>query len=227
MDFIQTIELSRETYQELVHVGQDTFLVVVGVGLHSFLWHYKMGTDLGVENADHPDPDHKRDRRYWLCHLLCLIVLVSLTLRFLVGSRAHSISSFIGLDRVTVDVWRFVRNFVFLIAFGVILVRAALSQSHRSFMKWLAWFSAVALAWCWCDGTPWGQWWWKPNLLQGLVTLTAWWVLGERPAAPGEEAYGKRLVIVLSGLGLCYFVIFPWDLWHIVALSSSAAGLAR
>lgn len=232
MDFSPTIKLNGETYRELVRVGHETFLVVVGVALHSFLWHYRMGADLGVESADDPDPSHKRDPRYWLCHLLCLIVFISLALRFLVGSRAHSTSTHV--ESITVDSrWFsfFVWNFVVLIAFGVVLVRAALSQSHYSFLKWLLSFSAIAVVWSLIDScankSAWGKWWLTPNLFQGLVTFGLLFFLGKNPGPPHEEAYRQKLVIVLVVLAVCYLLIFPWDLWHIITLSSSSEALAK
>jgi hypothetical protein len=181
-----------------------------------------MGADLGVRDADHRRPSVDNNWRYWLCYWLTFVVLVSLSLRFVVGSAAHSDS----LDLSKIPTVGFIRDFVFLIAFGVVLVEAALARSHRYFMMWLVGFSAGGIAWSLLEwNSDWGHWWFCAHSSQFAVTSVCCWFAPKEPAEHGLDdcPYVLKLTVLLTALAAFYIAMFIADITHILAIPSSGS----
>jgi len=221
MDWNDVVRVSPDTLKEMVKVGQETFLVVVGVALHTFFWHYAMGIDLGI--ADPKDVDEvtpMRRKHYWTCYGLALFILFSVALRFLIGSRAHTSSTY----STDVSVWQFIRDVVFLMAFGLCLVRASLARRHHRLMFWLIVFSVLGITWSSMEcQSPYGRLWLQTNLVQFLATVGAWFYLRNPPKSPPEIPYTHKLISVLSVLAAVYAYIFVWDMWKVSLIPPSTA----
>jgi hypothetical protein len=223
MDFSRMVNLDAETIKAMAQVGQDTFLVVVGVALHSFLRDYKMGRDLGVARLDDLVNVPKPHKAYWLSYWLTFVVLISVALRFLVGSRAHVTSVYGGSGSVPLDSYSFTRNIILLVAFGVVLVQAAISKSHRHFMLWMVGFSAAGIMWSLLDGTNWGRWWLCLHLWQVLVTVVCFLIAPSKPGTLVENNHVRRLTVSLSLLAVVYVWLFLADLNAIIHLAASTS----
>jgi hypothetical protein len=211
---------SADTLKELNKVGIETFLVVVGVALHSFLRHYKMGADLDVPNSDERKPEQDRNWDYWRCYWLTFVVLVSLALRFIVGATAHSLSDAAHFS-VADQTSRFVWKVVFLISFGVILVEAALAKCHRYFLLWLMGFSVGGMLWSLLEcNSPWGKWWFGVHALQLMVTGLCYPFAPREPGRLDDKQYVFKLEGLLTVLAVFYALLFYVDINHILKISS-------
>ena len=181
------------------------FSVVVGAALETFLKH-------------HPTVREQRFQgwRHELFYWSALTFLITLAIRFLVGSAVHL--HFTYVDTSGPFRW-FLKDLFFLFVFGAFLVRAALAVPFRSFVFWLMMFSGtsfvwsgielltrpgpLARSWCWIDG------------FQLIVTLACWWFVPQEPGA-------RRNIPILSILVVVFAVLFCVDLWHILVGSGLA-----
>jgi len=198
-----------------IEVVGGTFLVVVGVAVERFL----TGYPLGKNDPSFRDPVHPtvivRDWRYVMCYITSLVILVSVVIRFLLGSDAQLRNAYVEHAFGPPQVHSFVRDVVFLMFFGAFLVGAALSKTVSKFMAWLALSSGVGAVWSWIEvlvrpDTPYAWWWLEVNSKQFVVTLSCFLLLWRARSARTTVPY------VLGLLTVWYAVIFPIDIAHII-----------
>jgi len=158
-----------------------------------------------------------RELFYWSV----LTVLITLAIRFLVGSGVHLRMTYKDIQEfLPANMRRFLKDLFFLFAFGAFLVRAALSKEVRSFARWLMLFSTTGCIWSSVEylfysqhPDPLAGGWFFINTFQ-LVTTAICWQL-----APKEQENKSGLAIVVS-LMVIFSVIFCIDLAHILNSST-------
>jgi len=128
-------EAQMKNAKGTVDVVLVTFAVVVGVALERFL------TDEHVFIRAEFEADMNR---FWWLYALSFTALFCLAMRFLVGSDFHLRFTYVTNRRGPIC---FFTDLVFLVAFGVILVRAALSESPCEFMYGLIRFLVLSVIW--------------------------------------------------------------------------------
>jgi hypothetical protein len=174
-----------------------------------------MGADLGVPDADKRS-DKDADWRYWWCYWMTFIVLISLSMRFVVGSAAHSS----GFHDKPVEICGFVRDLVFLVVFGILLVEAALARRHWYFISWLMGFSAAGFLVGLCEGGGWGQLWVRTHGWSFVVTLVCWFLVPKQRSTLADRRYVRKLMAVLTPLAAFYGGIFVYDIRHLLLNAS-------
>jgi hypothetical protein len=159
--------------------------------------------------------------RKWLRTLFywtSLTILCSLAIRFLVGSDFHLRYLYLQPKHSLsiVDIRWFLKDLAFLLAFGVFLVRAALSQTPTSFLMWLIRFLAVAVLWCllemvlshfWPLHAYVGKPWLAINSAELVTTFIAMLVIRKRV---------KWCPSAFTVLAICYVIGFCFDLQFII-----------
>jgi len=145
---------------------------------------------------------------YWASFLL----LVTLALRFAIGSEVHLKHSYQDMQG---SVGQFVKDLAFLVLFGVFLVRAALSAKLTDLLWWLTMFLGTGAIWSLVEilsrPTSWfGCWWLFVNLLQLALTLIVWWSLCRWP-------HHASFILVL--LAVCFAVLFYVDVKQLIEMS--------
>ncbi|HEY6350092.1 MAG TPA: hypothetical protein VI636_11855 [Candidatus Angelobacter sp.] len=198
-------------FKETVDVVATTFSVVVGFALTCFLEKSPM---VQRYNQEHPDKSDKVVRGIFL--FSSAMILISLALRFLIGSKIHLLLTY-GSGHG--NVFPFLKDLAFLIFFGVFLVKISWAKDSFQFMRGLTGFLVLVLLW-------------------GLITLIFW---GDRHfALPWVIMDSIQLAITCGGLVLLtlvrrvlvrhpsilpytmlllatlYAVIFGWDLKWII-----------
>jgi hypothetical protein len=194
------------------------FDVVVGVALERFLKDDRM-VDFArdqfqtarVKRIGHNA--RRWDRLIWeTLYWASLVVLVSLALRFAIGSEVHMKHTYVEAKG---SVSLFLKDLGFLVLFGVLLVRAALSPKLADFMLWLTTFLVVGMVWSWVEivtlaRSPFGSWWLLINSLQLALTILGWWWVHRKP---GHAPY------MLAILAVCYAAIFCFDVEQLIETS--------
>jgi len=146
---------------------------------------------------------------YWSSFL----VLVSLALRFAIGSEVQM--KHVYGEATLESTLGFMGDLLFLVLFGVVLVRAALSARLTDFLRWLIMFSLLGIIWSCIElarwpGSPYGCWWLGLNSLQLAFTLPCRWMIRRRPR---DARYA------LMALAAVYMTLFAVDVWHLVEMS--------
>jgi hypothetical protein len=194
------------------------FDVVVGVALERFLkdfrWVLLREVRIFVKARAKANPGAHRwshpifEVLYWAS----LTLLVSLALRFAIGSEVHLKHTYLESPG---PLSLFLKDLVFLVLFGVLLVRAALSKQLSEFMLWLTTFLVVGILWSWIEiatsaQSPFGCWWLLVNSVQLALTVVGWlWVHWKPGHAPQ----------MLAILAVCYVVIFCFDVKRMIQTS--------
>jgi hypothetical protein len=203
--------------ESIITVVGDTFIVICGVAVTQF---FIGGTVVDADPAFRTEKDKAPDRYtpwYVICYMLALIVVVTLVLRFLIGSHSQLVQEYSKPADIP-SFHRFVTDISFLMFFGAFLVGAAQSKSVRAFMGWLALTSAAGAGWSfialWRGYSDLPYWWLRVNLAQFVLTcvLSLWC----RPvdALPGEGKIAARSALVLAGVW--FMIAFVFDLEKII-----------
>jgi len=203
--------------EHLFDVVSVAFVVIIGVAVERFLTEFPLKHDPALR---HPDPRAPRgahaipSKLYHICYVLSLTAIVTLVLRFLIGSDSHLRRAYTACNtKPAID--NFIVDICFLMLFGAFIVGAALARRVHWFALWLALFSGVAVLWSSIATTrgaqaPLIRWWLTINAIQFGISLAAMvWSLACR----------NRHNLVIAALlivALWYVVIFPFDLEHIL-----------
>jgi len=227
-----------------IEVVIDAFIIIIGMAVERFITDFPLKHDSAFRllktaprRRPHRRPSPHRKQKgnkflywmsyffsksqYWLCYGLSLAVIVTLVLRFLIGSDLHLRNAYLARGE-SQDVSYFAGDIAVLMCFGACIVGAALAKYIRHFAWWLAGCSAVGAVWSWSAlGRPDThglheliRWWFKINSVQlGIALLTGalCWFCQAR----------KSKGIVIWGLALFslwYIVIFPYDLKRILEI---------
>jgi hypothetical protein len=106
-----------------IEVVIDVFIVIVAIAVDRFFTNFPLGADPAFDPPN-PKPlpeDQARDHRkehngwYWPCFVLSLAVIVTLALRFLIGSDFHLRHAYLYKPG---DVRLFIWDICFLLIFG-------------------------------------------------------------------------------------------------------------
>jgi hypothetical protein len=177
------------------------FGVVVGVALEFFIRKPLEGEEKNLPKGLVRD----------VVYFSAFTALVSLALRFVIGSEIHLNHTYVA-HGTPEDYLKFLRDICFLVLFGALLVKVALSKDLREFTSWLIKFFLACIAWSLieCPKTEFGRWWLGLNLLQLVITLAfgglmKWFV--DKKTNPGP--YKAILAALLAAF---YFAIFSFDL---------------
>ncbi len=137
--------------KEAIEVVTDAFIVIVGVAVERFLTDFPLGNNDPAFQQEHSFGlrfkwrGPKKDLFYWWCYVLALIILVTLVIRFLVGSRVDLLIAYTGTCPLSVR--KFISDVSFLMFFAAFIVGAALSERIRDFMGWLSFCAATGVLW--------------------------------------------------------------------------------
>lgn len=220
--------------EHIFQVIIDAFIVVVAVAVERFLTHYPVGTydtafkalpgQTSKEPMDPCHPDNAppvRDVWYWICYTLSLIIIVTLVLRFLIGSYTQLTGAYRGKSERCLIEW-FITDICFLMFFGAFIVGAAMSKSVRGFMLWLALTSAIGVIWSSVAVVfrheELACWWLAVNSIQAMITGALFFWCSRLGKQPGEGRIAVRFVLSVGAVW--FMVIFPWDLIHILEQAS-------
>jgi len=160
---------------------------------------------------------------YWAV----LTVLVSLGIRFLIGSAVHLHASFVDNPGLVRD---FMWHVLWLFIFGSFIVRSAFAESVREFSKWLTWFAVAGISWSLVaiathslpkDGSAQvspsdamtrklAMGWLIINGLQFVATFSLWKLSKNEPTGTNQQV--NRLVVLAVAFGL----LFIADACHIL-----------
>ena len=193
----------------------QAFSVVVGAALTRFFADPRV-VDAQKFNDWEKHRDFIRELFYWSV----LTILITLAIRFLVGSGVHLRMIYKDIQEFSLHtVLRFLKDLFFLFVFGAFLVRAVLSNEVRSFARWLALFSGTGCFWSGFEylyysahPDPLAGIWFLINLFQFAITITCWQL-----APKGEET--KRCLGIVVSIMVIFVVIFCLDLAHILKSS--------
>ncbi len=204
--------------KEIINVVGEAFIVICGVAVSQF---FTGGTvldhDPAFQTEASPNQPDRRKAWYVICYMLALIVLVTLVLRFLIGSHAQLMQEY-GEQVDKRRFFKFVTDFCFLMFFGAFLVAVAQSKSVRAFMGWLAVISATGVLWSLMalvrGDRDLPYWWLAVNLIQFVLTggLSLWCL--PLSAKPGVGR--KRAIWGLVMAGVWFMIIFALDLEKII-----------
>lgn len=199
-------------FEQSVRTILATFAVLVGIPLTDYL---------------------RNSRLEGWTHLLIFVVLISLLLRFIIGSAVHLTATYVGrkhpetgapIPPLSRSRLRFLKDLSFLIAFGYLSTflpgpLIAPTPDIDAFVWRAMAFVGAAIAWCWLDmalappsrpdrpGAP-IEWLWI-NVLQLIFTFLVL-VLYEKLAVPGAET---ALAAVLA---VAYAAAFAADVWYVI-----------
>jgi hypothetical protein len=194
------------------------FDVVIGVALERSLKDNRMverALYLFEKTRPKKPGDNGHGRHIFIFELLywaSLAVLVSLALRFAIGSEVHLRHTYLETHG---SLPAFLKDLVFLVFFGVLLVRAAFSARLAEFMLWLTAFLVLGIIWSLLDiaissVAPFGCRWLLVNSFQLALTLLGWlWVHRK----PGHAPY------MLTILAVGYIAIFCFDVMQMIEAS--------
>lgn len=203
---------------DIIQVVGEAFIVICSVAVSQF---FTGGTvidqDPAFRTPDTPNQPERRSFWYILCYMLALIVLVTLVLRFIIGSHVHLMRQYpreVDLPSFR----RFVTDVCFLMFFGAFLVGAAQSKSVRAFFGWLALTSGAGVLWSlialWRGDPDLPYWWlWLNSFQLALTTALSVWCQPYN-AKPGVGRTSARWGLVLAGAW--FMIIFALDLQKIV-----------
>jgi hypothetical protein len=191
----------------------QAFSVVVGAALTRFFADPRV-----VDAQKFNDWENHRHLIRELFYWSVLTILITLAIRFLVGSGVHLRMTYNReiLDSLHRTVFRFLKDLFFLFAFGAFLVRGVLANKVRSFARWLTLFSCTGCFWSVVEyfyytqhPDPFAKIWFFINLFQFAATSICWQL-----APKGEET--KRCLWIVVSLMVIFVIIFCIDLDHIL-----------
>jgi hypothetical protein len=201
---------------EIIAVIKDAFIVLCGVAISQF---FTGGTVVDHDPAFRTPGDPRTPERkgaYVLSYTLALIIIVTLSLRFLIGSHVQMTHEY-GQQ---VARRRFVTDVCFLMFFGAFLVGVAQAKSVRAFMGWLAGISAAGVVWSIIafKRSPLAPWWLGVNTGQLVLAVVLATVLSRwcQPVNAPLAASRKRAVWSLVLAGLWFIIIFFFDLQKMI-----------
>jgi hypothetical protein len=203
--------------EKIIGVVLEAFVVICGIAVTQF---FSEGTVVDTDPAFSGDKTTSPDRYkpwYFISYISALIVIVTLVLRFLVGSQTQLMAAY-GPEAKEVSFHGFIADVSFLMFFGAFLVGAAQAKSVRAFMVWLALTSAAGVGWSvmalWRGESNLPLWWLEINFLQFVLTflLSRWCKPLGAPAGDGKTAAHWGLVVA----GAWFIVIFFFDLKKIL-----------
>ena len=186
------------------------FSVVVGVALERLL------TTEARKIAARDGGKH-REVLYWLV----LIIGVTLSIRFLVGSYVHLHMTYSAVPKLA-DFFCLLKDLVFLFAFGAFLVRMSLSDTSEEFLKWILIFSYADILWCVTEllvrfkepgaRIAWG--WLGIGVVQLVIVMFARRSLALQETASQDTP--SRNFHIFIFLAIVFLIIFGVDLWVIL-----------
>ncbi|HLK03331.1 MAG TPA: hypothetical protein VKT53_02745 [Candidatus Acidoferrum sp.] len=195
-----------------IHLILELFVVIIGVAVTRFLAEGTLvDSDPAFRDEENAKPKH--DVWYWVCYGLALIILVTLIMRFMLGSNKQLMLMYAGKQDFD-SYLKFFWDICFLMFFGAFLVAAARSETVRTFMRWLAVSSALGVAWSlialWRGEGSLGCWWLDVNLIQCALTVPFYLWCRPLNARPGTgRLAGRTALVVVSG---CFMIIFWLDI---------------
>jgi hypothetical protein len=203
--------------ESILAVVGETFIVICGVAVTQF---FIGGTVIDSDPAFRTAKDKPPERYttwYVICYMLALIIVVTLVLRFLIGSHSQLILEY-SRPADILSFHRFVTDISFLMFFGAFLVGAAQAKSVRAFMGWLSLTSAAGAGWSFIalsrgySDLP--HWWLRVNLAQFVMTgvLSLWCQPVDAQVGQGKTAARWALIIA----GIWFMVFFVFDLEKII-----------
>jgi hypothetical protein len=203
----------KDIMKDVIGVVGEAFIVICGVAVTQFfMGGTVVDTDPAFRTAYCPrEPERKI--RYVASYILALIILVTLSLRFLIGSRVQMTKEYGELMPAS-SFSRFVTDVCFLMFFGAFLVGVAQAKSVRAFMGWLATLSAAGVLWSFIallrGHLELAQWWLWVNAGQlVLAAVLSRWCLPVN-SAPGAGRKQASWALVIAGIW--FMVIFVFDL---------------
>jgi hypothetical protein len=204
--------------REIITVVGEAFIVICGVAVgHFFTGGTVVDHDPAFRTKASPDQPDRRKTWYVVCYMLALIVLVTLVLRFLIGSRVQLMQEY-GEQVDQRHFFKFVTDFCFLMFYGAFLVAVAQSKSVRAFMGWLAVISGAGVLWSLIalarGDRDLPYWWLAVNSIQ--FTLTGGLSLWCLPLSASPEVGRKRAIWGLVMAGVWFMIIFAFDLEKII-----------
>jgi hypothetical protein len=170
----------------------QAFNVIVGVALARFLRDQPLVVESEYEGE-------RRELLYWST----LIIMVTLAIRFLVGSYVHLHMSY-AKPPTPHDFHLFLKDLFFLFAFGAFLVRTSFSTTCRDFLRWIMIFSITDVVWCWIEikyrPEPLAWNWMWIGLVQLAITSICWMFLLRVKQSSRNLGIFAFLVIVFVAL---------------------------
>lgn len=169
-----------------------------------------------------PEPEH--NPWYWACYAFSLTALVTLVLRFLAGSHEQLKNGYPVLKNRQ-DFDGFLIDVSFLMVFGALLARTALTKTVRAFVAGLAGISAIGVLWSFIECVirservirselQLGWWWLGVNLVQLVLTFAL--VKCCPPRGSRANVGAKKVRAVLSIAAAWFCLAFYFDLQEIV-----------
>jgi hypothetical protein len=203
--------------EHIIDVVTGAFVVIVGVGIAG-LMENGLGKDDLAFRTDAAQTASHRDSLYWVCYALGLMILVTVILRFLLGSDTHLRHAYARVSTNPVSVGNFIADVSFLMFYGAFLTGAALSNLVRTFMGWLSLSAGAGVAWS-VIALIRGErdlvfWWLTVNAIQFLLTFGLYiWAC----QIDQEVGKGRRQVLGLLGIAWAWYaIIFGFDLQKIL-----------
>jgi len=191
----------------------QAFVVLCGIAISQF---FSGGTvvdhDPAFRTPGHAD-EAEPNPGYVISYTLALIILVTLSLRFLIGSHMQMTNEYKHLGAPSFP--RFVMDVSFLMFFGAFLVGVAQAKNARAFMGWLALLSLTGIVWSSIAfaRSPLAAWWLAVNAGQFALAVVLAACCPPRNAALGA---GRTRAIWSFGVAGLWFVIFFFlDLYEI------------
>jgi len=185
----------------------EAFIVICAVAVGLF---FTDGTVVDTDpafGAKVCQNDGERKLWYGVGYVLALIIIVTLVLRFVIGSSIQLTQEY-GKSVSLTSFPRFVTDVCFLMFFGAFLVAVAQAKTVHAFMRWLAIISACGVVWSlvalWRSNPDLAKWWLVGNSLQLVLTgILAWWC---------NESGSKRPIggLIIAGVG--FMIMFVFDL---------------
>lgn len=205
-----------------IEVVIDVFIVIIGIAIERFFTNFPLGADPVFDSQilnrclGDPPRDHRKEHNgwYWPCFVLSLIVIVTLALRFLIGSDfqlRHAYVYKLG------DIHLFIWDICFLLGFGGFIVKAALAEDIHGFAGWLAGCSAVTTLWGILafhrpDQHVLIRGWLIGDSIQFLLSLAVALWCWRCKSRKSQKAAIYGLIVLFSW----YIVFFPFDLKNIL-----------
>jgi hypothetical protein len=187
--------------EDIVDVVVSVFAVLVGIALENFL----------ANPQQHFCPVPTK-----LFHWSAFAALICLSLRFIIGSNVHLKETYIPARRAAAGkaaeerVWRFDKDLLSLIFFGVALVQAAGATTFRAFLGWLITFLAASIVWDIseraCENSRFWKKWLVMDFTQCALTIVLCCLYASFPT-------GWAIPVAL---GVVYVGCLFWDLQGLV-----------
>jgi len=238
-----------------IEVVIDAFIIVIGVAVERFITEFPLGEDKAfdfLKTLPHKRR-YRRPHRTWKVKVRrlryrisqfrnksyylgsygsSLAVIVTLVLRFLLGSDLHLRNAYLH-NAGKQNINQFAVDIAVLMFFGTCIVGAALAESIQRFAWWLALCSAAGALWSWQalsrpdvqDLRDLVRWWFQINSVQCGIAFclgVVCWYLGKSRSRKlffwrfkKPETKQKIMIWGVVILALWYLAIFPFDLGKI------------